>query len=848
MKTFRVGIAIALTVSMGVVALAGNSLAQAASSSKPSVQARGPIVQRDFKHDVSPPLHLTPPGQYVNLRHSIDNPPTLSHHVSQNDTVVQRRASAQMPAASLNFDGISFPGIGCNCAPPDTNGAVGTTQYVQIVNEALQVFDKTTGSSTLGPVAISTLWTGFGGVCETNGHGDPVVIYDKAAGRWLVSQFAGASIPTSECIAVSTTGDATGTYYRYGFALGTNFYDYPKFGTWTDGYYMSMNVFNSAGTVFLGPEPFAFDRTSMLTGASASYISPVGPLGGSNPFLPADADGSSAPPVGAPESFVSFPGAGVYTTYHFHVDWTTPSNSTWTTFASPAAAPFTQLCPGTRACVPEPNGDHVDGLGDRLMFRLVYRNFGDHEAVVGNFSVAVGGVAAVRWFELRNVTAGPESVYQESTFNPDGTGRWMGSAAMDGSGDIAVGYSVSSATVVPGLRYAGRLAGDPLNSLSQGEATLFAGQGSQAGTSNRWGDYSDLTVDPVDDCTFWYTNEYYPSGSSQFNWRTRIGSFKFPTCGAPVSISKIADASSVGFGSSIGFTVTLTNHTSSDATGLAVSDSLPAGTGINWSVDAANSDPGWSVSGTAPTQAVVYTPTTLAGGATARVHVVSTTGNGSCGTYLNTASFNTANDGTGLASASEAVTGTPHVAFNENFDSVTAPAFPAGWVATQGTNTTGAPPWVTTTSSADTPPNALFSADPAGVLDNMITSPSIPISTTSAQLTFRNDYATENTYDGGVLEISVDGGVFTDILAAGGSFARGGYNATISSSYSSPLAGRQAWSGSSGGFITTTANLPAAVAGHSVQLRWRFGSDVSVASTGWWVDRWLRCSRGSDWL
>jgi hypothetical protein len=177
-----------------------------------------------------------------------------------------------MPGTILNFDGIPFPGVACNCAPPDTNGAVGLTQYVQIVNEGYQVFDKGTGISTFGPVGISAIWSGFGGVCETAGHGDPVVLYDKLANRWVVSQFAG-SVPTDECIAVSTSSDATGSYNRYGFHLGSNFFDYPKLATWPDAYYMAMNVFNSSGTSFLGPQPYALDRAKMLAGMPATFVS-----------------------------------------------------------------------------------------------------------------------------------------------------------------------------------------------------------------------------------------------------------------------------------------------------------------------------------------------------------------------------------------------------------------------------------------------------------------------------------------------------------------------------------------------------------------------------------------------
>jgi hypothetical protein len=295
---------------------------------------------------------------------------------------------------------------------------------------------------------------------------------------------------------------------------------------------MSMNVFNAAGTAFLGPQPFAFDRAKMLAGLPATFIT-TGVTGGASEdsYLPSDLDGSVLPPAGAPASFVEFPGTGAYRVFHFHVDFATPANSTFTLFSSPAAAGFTTLCATTRSCVPQASTTNkLDGIGDRLMFRLAYRNFGDHEALVGNFTVSSGSVAALRWFELRNVTAGPVTVFQQGTYQPDTTWRWMGSAAMDQQGNLAIGYSASSASINPQIRYAGRLLTDPLNTLAQGETTLFAGAGSQTGTLDRWGDYSDLTIDPVDDCTFWYTQEYIPSNGSS-NWRTRIGSFKFAGCG-----------------------------------------------------------------------------------------------------------------------------------------------------------------------------------------------------------------------------------------------------------------------------------------------------------------------------
>jgi hypothetical protein len=503
--------------------------------------SNGVTVVRDYKHDTSPPLRDIQPRPIPPhpLHEETEPRSTGTQHQNALDPVVQNTLAAlAMPSTTLNFNGIPFPGVACNCAPPDTNGEAGATQYVQIVNEGYQVFNKSNGASVLGPVGISTIWSGFGGVCETAGAGDPVLLYDQLANRWLVSQFAGTSVPTDECIAVSTTSDATGSYFRYGFHLGTHFFDYPHLSVWPDAYYMSMNVFSETfPNPFLGPQPFAFDRSKMIAGQSATFIT-TGITGGplEDAYLPADLDGSTLPPAGAPNSFVEFPGSGSYKLFHFHVDFATPANSTFTQFATPAAAGFTQICTNTRSCVPQLGSTaNLDAIGDRLMFRLAYRNFGDHESLVGNYTVSSGGVAGIRWFELRNVTSGPVTKFQESTYQPDTTWRWMGSAAMDRNGNLALGFSASSSSINPQIRYAGRLASDPLNNMAQGEATLFAGTGSQTGTSNRWGDYSDLTIDPTDDCTFWYTTEYYAATSS-FNWRTRIGSFKFATCGGAATV------------------------------------------------------------------------------------------------------------------------------------------------------------------------------------------------------------------------------------------------------------------------------------------------------------------------
>jgi len=231
-------------------------------------------VGTSVRNDTSAPLRdMKPSNVGRKVEHEAnENPkvPAANRHKNSADPVVQSGdsllafAGINMPSPLLNFDGVPFPGVACNCAPPDTNGEVGATQYVQIVNEGFQVFNKTTGASVLGPSGITSLWSGFGGVCQNNGNGDPVALYDQIANRWIITQFAGVSVPTDECIAVSTTSDATGSYNRYDFHLGSNFFDYPHLSVWPDAYYMSMNVFNSAGTAFLGPQPFAFDRASRV--------------------------------------------------------------------------------------------------------------------------------------------------------------------------------------------------------------------------------------------------------------------------------------------------------------------------------------------------------------------------------------------------------------------------------------------------------------------------------------------------------------------------------------------------------------------------------------------------------
>ena len=437
--------------------------------------------------------------------------------------------------SGLNFAGVGNGDYGFtpNAAPPDTNASVGATQVVQWVNESYAVFDKTTGTIVPGfPKAGNSVWSGFGGGCETNNDGDPIVQYDKANNRWILTQFSVSTTPYLQCVAVSTSPDATLTFNRYSFSYGnTQFPDYPKLGVWPDGYYISFNIFTN-GITFAGSKACSYDGAAMRSGATATQVcfQLSSSFGG---LLPSDLDGSTAPPAGSPNFFLNF-GSNSLRLWKFHVDFATPANSTFTGPTTIGVAAFTTACNGGGTCIPQPGTNQkLDSLGDRLMYRLAYRNLGGVESLVVNHSVAVGSnphnrVTSVRWYELRNPNGTP-TVFQQGTLSTaDGIHRWMGSIAMDKMGDIAVGYSASSGSIFPSIRYTGRVPTDTLGQM-QSENIIQNGGGSQTGSLSRWGDYSSISIDPVDDCTFWYTNEYLKNSGS-FNWSTRIASFKFPGC------------------------------------------------------------------------------------------------------------------------------------------------------------------------------------------------------------------------------------------------------------------------------------------------------------------------------
>ncbi|MFY9570443.1 MAG: HYR domain-containing protein, partial [Blastocatellia bacterium] len=580
---------------------------------------------------------------------------------------------------------------------------------------------------------------------------------------------------------------------------------------------------------------------------------------------------------------------------------------------------------------PATQSSYLDAIADRVLHRLAYRTLaGGVLSYVLNFTVNVSGVTAttasnyqagIRWVELRrNPGTGAMTINQQGTYAPgagdgaNGRNVWMGSVAQDHQGDIALGFSASSSTQFPSVMYAGRLPGDSAGTLAQGEATLFAGSGSQQHTAGRWGDYSAMSVDPADECTFWYTNQYLnASGSSP--WRTRIGSFKVdPNCAAPQKgtitgvITNCVGGTPVQ-GASIttpeGFfrqTDATGNYSISVAPGTYNLSVSKPGSGFNTctgnvTVSAGGTgtfscclqpapiivstsasfvsegcapangaiDPGETVTmslclkntgglsttnlaGTLQATGGVSNP----GGAQTYGIVVAGgvpvcqnftfTASGTCSGTL-TATVQLQDGATNLGTITYTfVLGSPRIAFDEKFDGITAPALPGGWVAANAAG--GAPLWVTSTTGPDTSPNCVFVDCPSSESDKRLDTPPIPIVNATALLSFRHNYLFRDSgggFDGGVLEVSspnINGGAFTDLTnpAVGGSFVQNGYTSTIDIDFGSPIGGRQAWSGSSNGYLTTTANLGSNVAGHTIKLRWRMGSDESISDTGWFID------------
>lgn len=461
--------------------------------------------------------------------------------------------SAPAPGPSTSFEGLSYNGNcnGSQCGaghPPDTNGDVGPTYYIQTINTAIGIYDKSTGSQVAAFTFDALMSQGaFGNLCDTENFGDPVVLYDTFVDRWVITDFAfkldGAGNVVNppgafQCFAVSQTGNpVAGGWNFYSLQMTDGLGDYPKLGVWSDGIYMSANMFGfAAGSSFQNVRVWALEKSKMYAGQAAQAVSfDVAKVQGQPPFtlLPSNARAQTgSPPAGRPNFFTAIHlNTDRLRVWKFHVDWSNTSNSTFTGPSDSTTGSTWSVPPGH---VPSKSGNDLDTLSYRLMMQSQYTNLGRVESLWNSHAVqgSVSTQAAVRWYQL-NVTGGTvSSAIQAATYNPDTDSRFMPSVAANRNGDMAIGYSVSSANTFPAIRYAGRLAGDAAGTISLTETALVNGAGSQTGNCGpsaceRWGDYSAMTLDP-DGCTFWYTNMYYPV--SGLNHHTRIGSFRFPGC------------------------------------------------------------------------------------------------------------------------------------------------------------------------------------------------------------------------------------------------------------------------------------------------------------------------------
>jgi hypothetical protein len=495
-------------------------------------EAQKPTVLKPVYFDISPPLRdmvqkcdATQDNSWkegvVKNKLNAFSPEGSSSDYSGPDPVRQAYfGNATTDTTIQNFDG----GVMNGGLPPDTDGEVGQDHYFQVVNTKYTIFDKN-GNKLLGPTNNSVIFTGLP---NNSNDGDAVLLYDENADRWLFSQFSLPNYPNGpffEMVAISQTSDPTGSWYRYQYSF-TEMPDYPKLSVWGDGYYMTMHRFGGSG--FISPGACAMDRTKMLTGdPTAAIIKFNLPSSAWGP-LPADCD-SEFPPDGTPCPFAYLVSTATASAriYNFHADWATPASSTFALAYTIPISPISTSGVDGNVVPQKGTSQKIDAMSKKkCMFRMPFRVFSDHWSMLINTTVNASGVAGIRWMELRNV-GGTWSLYQEGTYAPaDSKWRWMGSIAMDVTGSIALGYSISSSTMYPSIRYTGRLNGDPLGVMTIAEKGIINGGGSQTDGSGRWGDYSAMVADPSVPGKFWYTQEYYQTTSSA-SWKTRIASFSF---------------------------------------------------------------------------------------------------------------------------------------------------------------------------------------------------------------------------------------------------------------------------------------------------------------------------------
>jgi Big-like domain-containing protein len=729
------------------------------------------------------------------------------------------------------FDGQGFSGV----FPADPVGEAGPRYYVQMINgntgTRTAFYDKGSGG-----LVVSFLLQDLappGSACRS-GLGDPIALYDHLADRWFLSEFANDP-PNALCLYVARTDDPiSGGWFHYQINTAT-FPDYPKYAVWPDAYYVNTN--ESSLSVY------ALDRENMLQGLplrpTQKFTAPDLSFWLFQTLPPVDLDGAP-PPAGSPAYFVRQrdtelhnptvlnPTQDFVELWPFRVDWTNPANSRFGPAINVPTSEFNSLLcdPVTFSCIPQPGGRPLDPLREAVMWKPQYRNFGTHESIVGNFPVVLDAPnhAGVRWFELRRVGVGPWTLHQEGTWagplgQVDPTSRWMAGSGMDREGNIAVAYDVSSAVVFPGIRYTGRLAGDPLGTMTQGDVTLVEGTGPSV-PFERWGDYNSLNVDTENDCVFWFTSMYgkLAAAADAGDWATRIGAFKFDNCVVqPVNNPPIAR-----------------NDEAATTPNTAITIDVLADNGHG-----ADSDPdGDSLTVTAVADPPNGTTEHLGEG-----RVSYAPDPGFRGTDTFTYELSDGRGGTAVGTVTIAVRcpATPEQSFADDFE----PAPEPGWTVATAANAN--PLSVTWTAGPDpfahSPQTSFFSdATTLDLKDDRLTSPPVALGATS-RLIFWHRFEFEDGFDGGVLEVSTDGGAtWVDVQIGGGAFVQGGYNGTIAPNFGSPIAGRAAWTGSSGDpdVMTRVEVDLGAFASPAVLLRWRLTADPlapgSLPGLAWWID------------
>ena len=526
-------------------------------------------------------------------------PPTVAPAEGPDQAGVSAvEAAAPAPVPDITFDGLDFATWGAG-HPPDPNGDVGPNHYIQTVNTSIGVFNKSTGALITAFTFDTFMSQGnFGNLCDTDNFGDPVVLYDTFEDRWVITDFAlqldGSNNIINppgvfQCFAASMTGDpVSGGWNFYSLPIAGGIDDYPKFGIWPDGLYMSANMFGyAAAAPFQNPRVWAFNKAQMYAGAPTVQVVSFDAPAADFTILPSNARlQTGTPAAGTPNYFIStWRFLNALTVYKFHVDWNSISLSTFTGPDIPLTGSSWPNQSVPDAATP---GNGLDVIQIRAMVQNQYTNIGGVESLWTTHTVrrATNGFAAPRWYQVP-VTGGSvgANTTQTATWDPDGanlTYRYVPSLAVDRMGDMALGYTTSNSTTDPGIKYAGRLAADPVNTFSQTEQTLFQGTGTQTGdcplgsTCTRWGDYTAMSLDP-DGCTFWYTNEYYAVDG--LNDLTRIGSFTYPSC-TPVGSGGTVQGTVTGNGNPLsGATVALGSRmTTTNGSGFYQFLNIPAGT------------------------------------------------------------------------------------------------------------------------------------------------------------------------------------------------------------------------------------------------------------------------------